>query len=336
MSKRQQTILTFFLTRSLYFGFGLSYIVHQASDNSSLAMILGMIIGGIILFWLTKKDFSVLYKSKIGMLAIISLSTLLLTSAVIYFTVLTSNFYLTHTSPLMIIFPLMLVILYAMKKGLATVARLGEILIIIAAILIGVIFLAVTPMITWTNFLPIKLTFNYRFFLSILATTVRSVGPIILLLSLVKDYDRKAIMTGYFLGSITIINTLINTIGVLGSTLISLYRYPEYVILNKIAVLNFLEKIENFLALVWFIDILIGAFISILALRKLVNEKLMYILAIIFTIFCIYVFINDYSNSILLWHITTYIILVPSLIAIILTKRKRPNQIDLHRQEKSS
>ena len=30
--------------------------------------------------------------------------------------------------------------------------------------------------------------------------------------------------------------------GILGSTLIKLYRYPEYVILNKIAVLNFLEK----------------------------------------------------------------------------------------------
>jgi hypothetical protein len=49
MSKRQQTIMTYMLSKILFFGLGISYCMSNARQNSWLAIILGYLLGLIIL-----------------------------------------------------------------------------------------------------------------------------------------------------------------------------------------------------------------------------------------------------------------------------------------------
>ena len=66
--------------------------------------------------------------------------------------------------------------------------------------------------------------------------------------------DHKLIRK-YLFGTISIILIGILIIAVLGPNLIQIYRFPEYMILKKIKVFQFLEKIENIISITWILDV---------------------------------------------------------------------------------
>mgnify|MGYP001106129423 FL=1 len=52
-----------------------------------------------------------------------------------------------------------------------------------------------------------------------------------------------------------------------------MYRFPEYIILKEIKLLNFIEKIENIVALSWVIDVFVYMATSSEFIKELLPEK---------------------------------------------------------------
>lgn len=70
----------------------------------------------------------------------------------------------------------------------------------------------------------------------------------------------KKIIFGYYFVSVLIKFLLILfTIGILGIELASIYQYPEYMVMKRINILSFIDRIENVLTIQW----MFGLFISI-------------------------------------------------------------------------
>ncbi len=74
---------------------------------------------------------------------------------------------------------------------------------------------------------------------------------------------QKNKLAGKFIFStITVILMCIYIIGVLGPNLIEIYRYPEYMVLKKIKIFNFIEKVENIISIAWLFDLFMALGIS--------------------------------------------------------------------------
>ena len=93
----------------------------------------------------------------------------------------------------------------------------------------------------------------------------------------------KNIIKIYSLSVFTLFLIAIIIMGVFGPELSVMYRYPEYMMLKKIKILSFVEKIENLVSVIWIID---GFFMVSMAshtiydlLPKKYNKKIGIILA---------------------------------------------------------
>ena len=77
----------------------------------------------------------------------------------------------------------------------------------------------------------------------------------------------------YFLANLTIIIMGILIIGILGPDLINIYRYPEYMILKVIKILNFIEKVENIFAIATLFDLFMVLSISMNSIKEKLPKK---------------------------------------------------------------
>ena len=138
MNSKRQSVLSIFLSRVLYFGVGISYILAHGNNFTIINFLIGFILGFGLLLLMLKGDWDNFFKSLLGKIIILSLAFFLVNNCLVAFAVLGSNFYLINTPPLLIIVPLFILILYGVKKGLATTLRLSDILIFIS-IIIGIL-----------------------------------------------------------------------------------------------------------------------------------------------------------------------------------------------------
>ena len=320
-SSRVQSILAFTLSRCLYFGLGISFIINKGKNLSILACLIGFIIGYFILRYITNKDFKSFSNSLLGKIIIVFLCIYITNYTLIAFTILASNFYLTNTPTYFIAIPLFIVILYGVKCGFPTITRLSELLIIISVFIFIIISISIFVNIRIDNYLPMILKIDINFIECIISTIVYSITPNILLLYIVKDYNKNAILKGYMFGSLSIFLTIIGIIGVLGSNLASIYRYPEYKLLQQTNILNFLEKQETFFALIWFINLLITSLISQYIISTIFKNKYN-IIALIIVIISLIFFINNYQNALFIYNNTNYILLIPLIIFLFIKSKK--------------
>lgn len=320
ISNRVQSILAFTLSRCLYFGLGISFIINKSNKISIITTLIGFILGYILLYFLTKKNFYNFFKTIPGKIIISILALYIVNYCAIAFNILSSNFYLVNTPSILIILPFFILIWYGVKCGLPTISRLSEILIIISITIITILLITFLPNININNFFPIILKEN-NFILSIISTTAFSTTPIIILLSLLKEYNSKSILKGYTFGCISIFLALISIIGIFGSNLANMYRYPEYKLLQQVTLFDFLENQENFFAVIWFIDLLMTALISSYAIKVATKDKFKYI-CIIFVLINYFFFTNNYQNSLFIYNNTNIILLIFLIISIFIKKQK--------------
>ena len=320
-SNRVQSILAFTLSRCLYFGLGISFLINKGKNLSIIASLIGFIIGYFILKYIANKDFNSFSNSLLGKIIIVSLSIYITNYTLIAFSILASNFYLTNTPTYFIAIPLFIVILYGVKCGFPTITRLSELLIIISIFIFIIISISISFNVDIDNYLPIIFKIDKNFIECIISTIVYSITPNILLLYIVKDYNKKSILKGYIFGSLSILLTMLGIIGVLGSNLASIYRYPEYKLLQQINILNFLEKQETFFALIWFIDLLVTALVSQYIVSTIFKKKYN-IVALITVIISLFFFINNYQNALFIYNTTNYILLIFLIIFLFIKTKK--------------
>lgn len=267
-----------FMMVNMYSGINLTLIKNTTGINALLAVLLSNIIGLIpllLFFYISKYKSDLPLNSKInslfkktGQIINLLLSLIILTIGI---TILynTTNFIssqlLFRTPMLLISIIIIAIAIYHNTKGITSITRVSLILLILNIVLFILSFFSLIPDIKIDNFLPFLKEDTQNIFLNALKLTSINILPIITILIIPKENTNnpkkytKNIVTAYLTSCLITLLVIIETYGILGNSLIKIYEYPEYIVLNKVILFDFLERIENIISNYW----LIGGYIYI-------------------------------------------------------------------------
>ena len=283
--------LAYFNMRALFMGIGISKILSLSKEYTLISILIGTVLGVIFLYF---------YKNHLNnkYINIIVNSSLILIGLMILINMISSH-YLNDTPKLIIGFPLLLLLLYVSNKKYKVLLRLSNILFVINICIFIISFLSLIPDIdfssfyyTNTSFIKVLLGSLYYMLLSITPTLV------------VKNNDD--LIKTYLLSTLTLLFWFVITYSVLGSYLVDILRYPEYVILKDVKLGSGIENIENIISFMWMIDVIILLINSVINLKDCFKDiKNVYltisILFVIVSLFNInYVILNFIYNNILI------------------------------------
>ena len=323
ITEKQKLYLCYFVSRATFLGIGFSLIMNYSSKDSWASSILGYVIGLLIVCVIKKimdykkgKTLDEILNKNISnvilrILIILFCLYVIFQSYFILQTFMTS-FFLTVTPPFYVILPFILIILFVVSKGVRNIAKVSESLFWFCLAIPVIILIVLYQYVNLEHFLPIFTTKPDNFLYSSLIFGVLSSVPNMFLMNIKND--GKNLIKMYSLSVLTLIIIAIVIMGVFGSELALIYRYPEYMMLKKIKILSFIEKIENIVSVIWIID---GFFMVGLAshtvydlLPKKHNKKIGILLAIIIFYITSFVVGQNYITRLSLYYKTPIIYLV--------------------------
>ncbi len=341
ISKFQYFSVNYFLTRALFLGIGFSLITGVTKQDSIFAFVVGTIIG-IFFIWMinkiqqykSKKTLDEVLKEMKGLgiflrVLLIIFGLVLLTEGLTFFQVFAS-FFLVRTPLYFISLPLILLILKISHDGINTTFRVASCLFPISFLLTILSQTCLFGYSDLNNIMPLFVNKPLTIMRSIFYYTSLSVSPYLLML-MTKNNNKNAI-PAYLVGSLTLIFKMFLILAIIGPVLANLYRYPEYVILKEIKILDFIEKIENIVALSWVFDHFVYIAIASLFIQELLpqkKQKLWHTILVIISYFIAVYFIGKYYTNELTMYYTIpifafliFIIAVPILFIFLLKKTR--------------
>jgi len=266
MSKRKIYSLSYFLGRAFFLGFGYSLLLSMTDSDTWICFILGTLLGIILIYGISKIKEKMQKKTlkeylnqkkilKYCILTLFFLFNLFIMSQILFILeTFASSFFLINSPPFFILIPVIYLIFRITKKGWNTIGRISEIFMPVSLTIVLFSIIILLPYGTTGNFLPILTHQTSEIIKGSIFFACYSSAPFLLLLN--APISEPKLVRKYLFSTLTIfaIGTLI--IAVLGPNLIQIYRYPEYMILKKIKVFEFLEKIENIISITWILDLL--------------------------------------------------------------------------------
>ena len=288
--------LTYFLSRPFFFGIIYSQIFSLSQADSIIACLLGTIIGAGILYTISKMKLD--NSSRVlQLLFYLFLLILALSSIETY----VSSYLLVKTPKIVYIIPAIILITYVSLKDTKSLKKVSVLFMIISITSFSSIIFLLSNYININNVLPLFTQKPISVFKSSLIFGNMSSLPNILLKE--ENIDIKKQIFYYFVTSL--INTFlcILTLSALTPEVAKIYSYPEYMVLKRIKLFDFIENTENLSVLMWYFDyffLLSMVFKKILTITK---KRIVFIFIIIlttlFTTFCI---ANDFSKSMWLYN----------------------------------
>ena len=323
-----------------FFGICFSILKENTGTNLWLSAIISYILGFIpilLIIFISKYEpelklsekINKLYGKKIGFIINLLISIILIGfSITILYNI--NNFILSqflYRTPFIISsIMLMLVIIYCVNKGINIIFKVGYILLMINLGLYLVNVFSLVEHIDIENFFPIlkentnnilptaiKISFiNYLPLLTILIVPKNKLT--------IKEKYTKTIIISYIIGILITFGLIIVTFGVLGKDLVNTFEYAEYIVLRKITLFGFLERIENIISLQWiigtfvYLTLLINNIKENISFNKKYNKIITVLIGILLIVLTIIIFKNNVIFDNYVKHIFPYII--SSLIAI--------------------
>lgn len=281
--KKDNAITIFFLTRSLFFGLGISLLCKYTNKDTYIGAIIGTLLGLIIILCYryiiqNKKNKSlneILNQNKIIGLIVrilfLAASIIILIYTLLTYKTFVSSFLLATTPVFMILIPWLILLIYCAWGGTPMINKLATSLFPFSIILSILSIFSIFGNFDYYNFLPILTTKPTSLFMSIIAFAGISTFPGILTLHL--ESNIKNYVKFYLLSAILVIITIICVNGIFGEVLVNVFRFPEYMILKQVILLDFIEKIENILSIVWAFDLFITSAFAIYSIKTLVPAK---------------------------------------------------------------
>lgn len=329
--KEKNNAITYFLTQSLFLGFGISLLFLECGKDAYIGAILGILIGfGLISIYSylikLKKNKSlkdILNQNKIigipTRIILLLISFILLIYITVIYKLFVSSFLLTKTPVLVSITPFLILAAYSAFTGLTNVKRVANSLLPFSIVLFLISVLSLIPYFEFDYFKPILTESTINVFKAAISFASISVFPNILTI----HFDNNAkVKKGYLITSIGIVITVIFINGIFGEYLANIFRFPEYMVLKQLKLLNFIEKFENVLAIPWILSLFITASMSIYSIKELVpKNKNKITTSIIITILIFLItkfFAFDYTLEVKLFYVLPYIATISIIITIIL------------------
>ena len=328
ITKRQKYLMYIYLIRALFLGIGTSLVLATAKRDAWIGTIIGSLIGLIFVLIIQyilkhKKDKSIFevltdmkLVGKIVRVLFVILAIHVIIQCIVTIDTYTSGFFLLKTPQWLLSLSVISTALYIVSKGLDTTFRVGEIFFPLSIILFLIPTISLFGFINLDNILPLftenieSLTKSAFYFATF------SSAPLLFTLQL--DDDGKGLVPTYIIGTSILFIVIFVCSSVLGPDLGSIYRFPEYVILKKISLLNFIEKIENIISLFWVIDgIILIVFCSHFiksSLPKKEKNIIFYGIYLIIFIITAFVFGNIYFFDVELYNYSSYIISTLSIL----------------------
>ncbi len=280
-SKLENFSVSYFLSRALFLGIGFSAIMGLSNQDSILAFLVGTLIGILFIFLINKiqkykgeKSLSDVLKEMKGIgifirIVLILFAFSLLCEGLTFMQLFASSFFLIRTPLWFISLPLLFLLIRIVKNGPKTTFRVATCLFPISVFLTISSLLALCGYANLDNISPLFVTPIFDFLKCVFYYTSLSVTPSILMLVTNKSNSTAP----YLFGSFTLIFKMFLIIAIVGPILASIYRFPEYIILKEIKLLDFIEKIENIVALSWIFDVFIYLSMSSLMIKELIPQK---------------------------------------------------------------
>ena len=260
---------------SSFLGIGMYSIIKIAHIDSYLSLVIAAFIGIIILKIMQKifdykKELTIsekiddLYGKIIGnIIKIILIICIFFISTVLMYNI--SNFitsqFLKDTPTFLITIVFGIIIYIVNVKGIEVMSRTILILYIMCIFLFTFSIIGIWSKFDISNLKPFLEYGIEKPLKGSIYNILLNVVPIFFILiipkkNIIKNEKTNKILSFFYIFSAAIKTTLIIiTIGVLGIKLVSIYQYPEYMVMKKISVFDFIDRIENILTIQWFYGI---------------------------------------------------------------------------------
>lgn len=316
-----------FLYRTFYIIGGFNLIIGISKSSSIISVIINFFIGYILLlsyFYINNRDtdsnifkkidkcFPKIISSFLNILLIVF--TFFICSFVLYNMLLFINYNLLDDIDLIPIGILLIAtLIYIVSKGINTIIRVGGILIFFFLLLAILSIISLIPYSNPTNIYPLIGNNFMDVTKSSIYYSMLSLMPIFYLLIIPKSniernkvYKRYMIIT-YVVSSIYLLISIILTLSILGVELTSILNYPDIIVLKKISLLNFIERVEDILSFKLmfegFLFLSIGIFymkegiINTFKIKK-INHKITFAIGILLLIISLYLRLINIVNII--------------------------------------
>ena len=309
MKTKEQFSITYFLTRPFFFGIIYSQIFGLSETDSIISCLLGTIIGLFTIYLISKMDYSDQKFKTIQIFFYIFLLILAISSIETY----ASSFLLTKTPKIIIITPAILLVSYASLKDISVIKKCAFIFVIMSISISIIICLLLSNYINIQNILPFFTHKPLNVLQSAMIFALMSASPNILLKK--ENIPLKNHLIFYLIT--TIINTIIAflTLAILTPDVAKIYSYPEYMVLKRIRIFEFIENIENLSVLIWYFDYFFLLVFIFKRMQEIIKKRVIFFIIIILTTLLTTFFIaNDFYITIWIYKycpiiISTFLIL---------------------------
>ena len=309
--------LIIFPILALFSGIGTHNTIKIANVDSYISVILAYIIGfiPIMLFLLIfnyKKDLNIVDKIKylfgdvLGTFINYVIDILVLLIGVTLFFGI-NNFaisqFLAETPILVLMILIGLLIVYNVYFGIETISRVGIIFLFIIIFLTIISTSGIIPHFEISNIKPILENGIILPLKGGLTLILTNIVPVFVLLIIPKGMIRDNKKTNgtlilfYTLAFIFAFLAILLTVGSLGIYLCDIYQYPEYTVLKKISLFNFLDRIENFIYTKWILSSFCSLALIVYYLNITIKRESKKILPVIIVISMIYLSLTLFKNN---------------------------------------
>ena len=207
---------------------------------------------------------------------------------------------------------LLLCITYLSIKGINTVIRTSGILIFIWIFLVIISFLALVNYSNPSNLYPFLVNNPLNIFKGGIYYGVISITPLLMLLLIPKNkiennkrYQKYMLIT-YIINALYFIINLVLILSILGYKFTNILKYPDIIILQKVSLLNFIERIEDLLSFKLMFDGFIFLSLAIIYIKEGLinvlkiksNNKIIYFISIAIIICSLYLHLTNIEFTI--------------------------------------
>lgn len=292
ISSLQIGVVIFFLSQVAFFPLISKILFSSVHQDVWISSIIGFLIGLLILKLFLKlqnklddKNILEFNIDRFGKIVgniinfVITIGVILMmVSLFSKFSIFLNVNYLPSASILVLEITFILLIIYAIKKGVETIFRSSQILVIISILLFVSAIILNAYNYNFSNIFPI---FEHKIsdiFSSSIYYGISSTLPIFLLsifpknIVLEKEKYNKSIIRGYITSSIVTFIILVTTLLVLGKHLIISFEYPEFIAFKQIQYFYFIERFELLFSMIWIFNIFVFSVMSVYFIYQYVKN----------------------------------------------------------------
>lgn len=274
-----------------FIGMATLNIFSVAQVDSWISVIVGAIIGLIpfsLVMYIIKNskgenilDLNIsLFGKRIGTIfnVIINIILIFLGSLILYnLSLFLDTQYIPDTSSLYVKILIMVPVIYAASRSIATISRISQVVLIINIALFLLSALGIISDFDTNNMLPVLAKGSMPVLFGGIQYAIFSGLPLFLLtiiptklLKNQKNIVRNSTIV-YILTNVMILAMFVITIGILGYEVVSIYKYPEYMVLKQFSLFGIIERLEGTLGIQFVFSMFVFITLIIYICSKSIN-----------------------------------------------------------------